>query len=39
MSFIIQTSGVTAPEDWAGHKYLYVNGAWEPNPDWVEPTP
>lgn len=32
-SNIVLHENVTAPDDWAGHKYLYVNGAWEPNPD------
>lgn len=26
---------VTPPEDWAGCKYLYDNGTWTLNPQWV----
>ena len=29
---------VTPPEDWAGCKYLYDNGTWTLNPQWVDPT-
>lgn len=28
---------VTPPEDWAGCKYLYDDGTWTLNPDWVDP--
>ena len=30
-------TGVTAPQDWYGRKYLYDGAVWSPNPDWVEP--
>ena len=30
--------GVTLPEDWAGCKYTYADGAFALNPDWVDPT-
>lgn len=30
-------AGVTAPDDWRGEKYLYVDGEWSANPDYVEP--
>lgn len=30
-------TGVTAPEDWRGEKYLYVSGEWSLNPDYIEP--
>lgn len=33
----IVVENVTGPEDWLGCKYLYVNGAWELCPDWVDP--
>jgi hypothetical protein len=29
--------GVVPPDDWAGNKYLFDNGEWRPNPNWVEP--
>jgi hypothetical protein len=29
--------GVTAPDDWFGCKYNYVNGVWELCPDWIDP--
>ena len=29
--------GVTIPEDWAGNKYTYANGAFALNPDWTDP--
>jgi hypothetical protein len=28
---------VTPPEDWAGCKYLYDNGTWTVNPNWIDP--
>lgn len=28
---------VTAPEDWIGNKYLYMDGQWLNNPDYIEP--
>ena len=28
--------GVTPPTDWVGHKYLFSNGSWTLNPDWVD---
>lgn len=28
---------VTPPEDWAGCKYLYDNGTWILNPNWIDP--
>jgi hypothetical protein len=28
---------VTAPDDWAGCKYLFDGTNWTPNPDWVDP--
>lgn len=30
--------GVTPPEDWTGHKYLFNGTDWTLNPDWVDPT-
>lgn len=30
---------LTDPGDWMGHKYLVVDGAWQANPAWVDPTP
>lgn len=30
--------GVTAPDDWAGHKYFFDGTNWTLNPDWVDPT-
>lgn len=32
----VQESSV--PTDWIGNKYLLIDGAFVPNPDWVEPT-
>ena len=29
--------GVTIPEDWAGNKYTYADGAFALNPDWTDP--
>ena len=29
--------GVTAPDDWAEHKYTFDGTTWAANPDWVEP--
>jgi len=29
---------VSAPDDWYGCKYNYVNDAWEVSSDWVEPS-
>lgn len=29
--------GVTPPEDWVGHKYLFDGTTWTVNPDWVDP--
>ena len=29
--------GITAPDDWRGEKYLYVDGEWLLNPDYIEP--
>ena len=29
---------VTPPDDWVGCKYLYDNGTWTLNPQWVDPT-
>lgn len=29
---------VTPPEDWYGCKYLYDDGAWTLNPNWVDLT-
>jgi len=29
--------GVTLPEDWAGCKYTYADGAFALNPDWTDP--
>lgn len=29
--------GVTPPVNWIGHKYLFSNGSWTLNPDWVDP--
>jgi hypothetical protein len=29
---------VTPPDDWVGCKYLYDNGTWTLNPNWVDPT-
>lgn len=31
-------TGVSAPEDWAGHKYFFDGTTWTLNPDWVDPT-
>jgi hypothetical protein len=28
---------VTNPNGWKGGNYLYVNGEWLPNPEWIEP--
>jgi thiamine pyrophosphokinase len=28
---------VTPPEDWVGCKYLYDNGTWTVNPNWIDP--
>lgn len=28
---------VTPPVNWIGHKYLFSNGSWKLNPDWVDP--
>lgn len=30
-------SGIDAPEDWKGCKYLYASGEWSLNPEWIEP--
>lgn len=30
-------TGVTTPEDWAGHKYFFDGVTWTLNPDWVDP--
>lgn len=30
--------GVTIPEDWAGNKYTYADGAFALNPDWTDPS-
>lgn len=30
--------GVTPPEDWTGHKYLFDGTDWTLNPDWIDPT-
>ena len=30
-------TGVTPPEDWFGNKYLYDDGSWIPDPNWVDP--
>lgn len=27
----------TIPEDWAGNKYTYADGAFALNPDWTDP--
>lgn len=29
--------GVTEPDGWLGHKYLYDGTAWAENPAWVDP--
>ena len=29
--------GVTAPDDWTGHKYNFDGTTWTQNPDWVDP--
>jgi hypothetical protein len=29
---------VTPPTDWIGCKYLYSEGTWTLNPDWIDPT-
>jgi len=34
----VLVESVTPPNDWVGLKYLYDNGAWTLNPDWVDPT-
>ena len=31
--------GVTAPDDWTGHKYNFDGTTWTQNPDWVDPVP
>jgi hypothetical protein len=28
---------VTPPTDWYGCKYLYDNGTWTANPNWIDP--
>jgi len=28
--------GVTAPDDWIGHKYDFDGTTWTQNPDWVD---
>ena len=28
---------VTPPEDWFGNKYLYEDGVWTQDPNWVDP--
>ena len=28
---------VTEPDDWYGCKYIYENGAWSANPNWIDP--
>ena len=28
---------VTAPEDWYGGKYFYIDGTWSVDPNWVDP--
>lgn len=33
----ILVENVTPPEDWAGCKYFYNEGAWTLNPNWVDP--
>lgn len=30
--------GVALPEDWAGNKYTYADGAFALNPDWTDPS-
>jgi hypothetical protein len=34
---IVLHSGVTAPDDWSGHKYDFDGTTWTQNPDWVDP--
>lgn len=34
----IVIEGVTAPSDWIGCKYKYVNGDWELSKSWVDET-
>lgn len=30
---------VSAPNDWIGTKYVYINSTWQPNPNYIEPDP
>lgn len=32
----IVVEGVTAPEDWIGCKYKYIDGAWQLSENWVD---
>lgn len=32
---VLLVENVTPPKDWFGRKYLYANGSWTLNPDWV----
>lgn len=36
-SDIVIFDNVEFPEDWEPNKYLYKNGSWQLNPDWIEP--
>lgn len=32
----ILIEGITAPSDWIGCKYKYIDGAWELSEDWID---
>jgi len=33
----VMHTGVTAPDDWTGNKYLFDGTTWSANPSWVDP--